>query len=540
MTRTRSTLALSVTAALAGSLLLSSCVAMGGASPSPSADAGAGSVVTTAPADATTVLASPDPVAAAIAASSALFERSPLVVVAPAGYDAAIAEGAEASERLHVPLLLSPAGDASPTATPSAESSSPESSSALADELARLEVRTVVIAGSGSFDPADPDIQVVPLADEPSLPDSARPEPAEPLTDTVALAEGAAETGAAAAPAATARAAGVAVTAITDPPERLLDSPELVDALRASDAPHVLFLGEDFARGADGATGSPETAAASAADWAVRVARSGAEVPGGGLGLFGEHRYVAIYGTPDAPVLGVLGEQGVDATIARAQQLASSYQPYSDRLVVPTLEIIATVAAGDAGDDGDYSNERDVSALEPYVQAAAAAGVAVVLDLQPGRTDFLTQAKLYQKLLEYPGVGLALDPEWRLAPDQVPLEQIGTVSRAEVESVADWLADLVAEKALPPKMFVLHQFRTSMVGDRASLDLSRPELEYLIHVDGQGAQPDKQSTWNALHENAPAGIAWGWKNFYDEDAPMLTPQETMTQVNPVPDFISYQ
>ena len=38
----------------------------------------------------------------------------------------------------------------------------------------------------------------------------------------------------------------------------------------------------------------------------------------------------------------------------------------------------------------------------------------VVLDLQPGRSNFLDQAKLYEPLLRLPHVGLALDPEWRL------------------------------------------------------------------------------------------------------------------------------
>ena len=53
------------------------------------------------------------------------------------------------------------------------------------------------------------------------------------------------------------------------------------------------------------------------------------------------------------------------------------------------------------------------------VEAAAEHGVYVVLDLQPGRQDFLSQAQQYQELLELPNVGLALDPEWRLGPDQV-------------------------------------------------------------------------------------------------------------------------
>ena len=40
----------------------------------------------------------------------------------------------------------------------------------------------------------------------------------------------------------------------------------------------------------------------------------------------------------------------------------------------------------------------------------------VVLDLQPGYTDFLAQAQRYEEFLAQPHVGLALDPEWRLAP----------------------------------------------------------------------------------------------------------------------------
>ena len=71
------------------------------------------------------------------------------------------------------------------------------------------------------------------------------------------------------------------------------------------------------------------------------------------------------------------------------------------------------------------------------MDAAREAGVYVMLDLQPGRTDFLTQAKRYEELLAQPHVGLALDPEWRLGPQQLHLEQIGSVGIDEVNSVVD-------------------------------------------------------------------------------------------------------
>lgn len=345
-----------------------------------------------------------------------------------------------------------------------------------------------------------------------------------PLDDTVALAiDGAAQL----ASIATTRAAGIPVHLLTGGSANPQASTSVIDALHASETDKTLAIGAAFA-------------AEPALEWKVRTARSGVQLPGGGQLLFADHQFVAIYGTPSTPVLGVLGEQDAAGSVTRAQQVAAPYQALTAKTVVPMFEIIASVASGGPGDDGDFSNELSPESLRPWIDAAADAGIYVVIDLQPGRTDFLTQAKQYSSLLELPNVGLALDPEWRLAPDQRHLYDIGSVSAAEVNSVTHWLADLTNEKGLPQKMLVVHQFRPSMVTDRHTLDLSRPEIAMLLHVDGQGGQPDKQATWANLQKDAPAGVAWGWKNFYDEDAPMLTPEQTMTGVHPTPELITYQ
>ncbi|MET0843071.1 MAG: hypothetical protein ABWY23_04440, partial [Mycetocola sp.] len=345
-----------------------------------------------------------------------------------------------------------------------------------------------------------------------------------PVDDTVALAvDGATQL----ASIATARAAGIPVHLLPADSPNPQAHASVIEALHASKTTKTLAIGAEFA-------GQP------ALDWKIRTARSGMQLPGGGQLLFPQHQFVALYGTPSTGVLGVLGEQGAEASVQRARNLAAPYEALTDKTVVPMFEIIATVAAGGAGADGNYSNELPVDSLRPFVDAAAAAGLYVVLDLQPGRTDFLTQAKMYQPLLELPNVGLALDPEWRLGPDQVPLRQIGSVSAAEINTVTSWLADLTNEKSLPQKMLVLHQFRTAMISDRASLDRTRPEIAVLIHADGQGGQGDKQATWANLHRDAPTDVHWGWKNFYDEDLPMLTPEQTMTAVSPAPDLVTYQ
>jgi hypothetical protein len=278
----------------------------------------------------------------------------------------------------------------------------------------------------------------------------------------------------------------------------------------------------------------------------VAVAATGVQLPGGGQLVIDPRRpqarrYVGLYGVPQSAALGALGEQPVDASAARTLRLAREYQRAvgSEADIIGCFEIIATVASRSAGRDGDYASELSIADLAPAVQAAGRAGLYVLLDIQPGRTDFLTQARRYRTLLRRPHVGLALDPEWRLRPGEKHLEQIGSVGVDEVNEVADWLADLTRRRRLPQKMLLIHQFRLSMVRDRDRLDTSRDELAYVIQIDGQGPQGSKIDTWQAITAAPPDRVHFGWKNFYDEDAPVRSPEATMA-LTPPPVFVSYQ
>ena len=263
------------------------------------------------------------------------------------------------------------------------------------------------------------------------------------------------------------------------------------------------------------------------------------ELPGGGRVLFPGHRLVALYGHPGAASLGVLGEQRVATAVERARRVARPYRRLSDVPVVPAFEIIATVAQRSKGGDGDYSGESSVRSLRPWVEAAGRAGMLVVLDLQPGRADLLDQARRYETLLRLPYVGLAVDPEWKLHRRQQPLGQIGSIDATEINRTSAWLAALVRAEGLPQKLFVVHQFRLSMIGREQLMRTDRPELAVLVHMDGQGGSAQKETTWDSVRHARPAGSRLGWKNFYDEDHPTYSPRETMRR-HPAPVMISYQ
>jgi hypothetical protein len=268
-----------------------------------------------------------------------------------------------------------------------------------------------------------------------------------------------------------------------------------------------------------------------------QAVRRNPPVPSAG-GFRPDALYVALYGHPGSRVLGSLGEQDLAASVRRAQLVAGQYVAYG-RQVVPTFEIITTVASSEAGADGDYSNEFPASKFQPWIDAAATERMYVILDLQPGRSTFPSQAREIEGLLAHPHVGLALDPEWRVGPTQRPGGGfIGTVDGAEVNETIVWLDDLIRRYRLPPKVLVVHQFTPTMVTSK-HLIRPTPNVHVLFQMDGFGTMSLKVASWDRMVADLPAGALTGWKNFYDEDTPTPTPAQSLS-VAPRPVYISYQ
>lgn len=460
---------------------------------------------TSVPGKETTVLGTPAGAASALGVSAQLFRRAPVVVVAAADDPVGTRAAATVAQDVGAPVLLGPVTEP------------------VRRELDRLAPKALVVVGAKArqqpwAEATQAKVYASDGAEPPAgLPDVTRPEPARV---TVLVDDTRDDTAARA----TARAAGASVVPVRGADPRT--DPRAITALHAAPPGVVLAVGPNF--------GPPQRLRDR-----LRVTATGKQLPGGGQVVLHDRRFVCLYGHPGTASLGVLGEQGLDAGIARAKKTAASYEPVSDVPVVPAFELIATVAQGSPGPDGNYSNETSADELRPWVERAGDAGLYVVLDLQPGRADLTEQARRYESLLRMPHVGLAVDPEWKLGPDQRPLEQIGGIDAAELNRTSAWLAGLTARHALPQKMFVVHQFRLSMIRDEQALDPGGDEVSVVIHMDGQGTTGQKNATWRAVTGARPDGMPLGWKNFHDEDHPMLSPEQTMAY-EPKPVVITYQ
>jgi hypothetical protein len=251
--------------------------------------------------------------------------------------------------------------------------------------------------------------------------------------------------------------------------------------------------------------------------------------------LFPTYRMVGLYGNDASSALGALGEQSPSAAADRLERVMQPWRA-GDRPVLGVFELIATIATAAPGSDGMYRTVSSAAHVQRYLDAAREHGFHLLLDIQPGRSDFLTETQRYERFIREPDVGIALDPEWRVGPGQVPGQVVGQVTAAEVNQVAEYLAGIVREEGLPQKLLVVHQFQDRMIVNRDQL-IAPPELAVNIHMDGFGTRQQKLTTYGITQVEAP--FTNGFKLFYDEDVNMFAPSDVLN-LDPVPDLITYQ
>src|SRR3954453_14739601 len=211
-----------------------------------------------------------------------------------------------------------------------------------------------------------------------------------------------------------------------------------------------------------------------------------AELPRGGRTLFPDRRIVAYYGAPQDDELGALG---IGTPAHAARRLERQAKPYATkaRPVLPAMELLAVTAAASPGEGGRYNTRQDAAIINRYLRAARRAKALLILDIQPGRSDFFTEPTRLKRWLKKPDVGLAIDPEWRMGPGQVPGQVIGHVDAREVNAVSAGRSKVPGGRKLPQKLFLIHQFTNDMVDDPQLKE--RAGLAMVLNADGFGTRP---------------------------------------------------
>lgn len=243
-----------------------------------------------------------------------------------------------------------------------------------------------------------------------------------------------------------------------------------------------------------------------------------------------------------APGSTALGQMTGDLETAGARLTRQARKFPGQRPVVPVVELIATVVHSSPGADGMYRSRARTETVRQYLDQARRMDGVLLLNIQPGRADFLPEVRAYERWLREPDVGVALDPEWAVDRGQLPGEEFGHTTGKELDQVAGYLSSLTQKWNLPPKVMVYHQLTPPVVRHESALR-EHAGVSIIKVVDGIGSREAKEVTWHQLMKTKPAHVVPGFKLFLSEDtrdgSALMTPRQVMA-LHPKPAYVVYE
>ncbi|MCO5176360.1 MAG: hypothetical protein M9890_05215 [Thermomicrobiales bacterium] len=247
-------------------------------------------------------------------------------------------------------------------------------------------------------------------------------------------------------------------------------------------------------------------------------------------GLLPNHRIISFYGHPNSEQMGILGEYSIPDLHAKLAEQAAAYEAADpSHPTVLAFEMIATVAQPWPGDDGTYVAYSGDELIQDYVDYATAHDMIVILDLQIGWDSIPHQIEVIRHWLELPNVHVALDPEFStkanetVPNDRIPGEFIGEADGNDIQKAVEMLSQIVAEKQIPSKILILHQFESEMIFNKDAIT-PLPGVDIVLDMDGFGGPDAKLGNYD--HFVTQELIEYGGiKLFYRQDDPLLTPEQ---------------
>ncbi len=255
------------------------------------------------------------------------------------------------------------------------------------------------------------------------------------------------------------------------------------------------------------------------------------------------YRIVAYYGNFYSTQMGVLGEYPPSQVLQMLASTSAEWQAADPTTpVIPAIDYIAVTAQGSPGSDGKYRLRMPASQIEQAISMAAQVHGLVFLDVQVGLSTVETEVPLLAPYLSLPQVELSLDPEFAMHNGERPDTAIGSLDASDINFAANFLATLVTENNLPPKILVVHRFTQDMVTNYQEIR-PLPQVEIVMDMDGWGAPAKKITTYDDFIAGEPVQFT-GFKLFYKNDllppsSGMLTPAQIL-KLTPQPSFIQYQ
>ncbi len=272
------------------------------------------------------------------------------------------------------------------------------------------------------------------------------------------------------------------------------------------------------------------------------IARKNGQLPGA---VLPGHRIVAFYGNIRSKGMGILGREPKEQMMRKFDKVLAEWQAADPSLpVMPCLHSVTITAQGAAGADGKYRLMNSKSTIEETRAWAKEKNAILFMDVQVGLSDLEHELPKLAEYMKDPTIHLGIDPEFAMQTKKVrPGKKIGTYDAKDVNYAINFLARIVSENHLPPKMLMVHRFTKGMVTNYKNIKLD-PRVQVIMDMDGWGDPVLKKDSYKAYIQKEPVQYT-GFKLFYEYDPKrpphhMMTPKEVLTELTPVPLYVQYQ
>ncbi len=255
------------------------------------------------------------------------------------------------------------------------------------------------------------------------------------------------------------------------------------------------------------------------------------------------HRIVAFYGNLYSKRMGVLGALPKQQMLQKLNYEVNRWHKADASVTtIPALHYIAITAQNTPGKSNTHRLRMPHHQIDIVLSWANEINGLVFLDVQVGHSTLQEELPTLVKYLQLPQVHLGIDPEFSMKNKSLPGTKIGTYSAKDINYAIRFLAQIVRENKLPPKVLIVHRFTQKMVTDYHKIK-PLPEVQVVMNMDGFGNKTLKKSTYHDYIFKEPVQFT-GFKLFYKNDtkgnsAGLYSPEELL-RFKPKPIYIQYQ
>lgn len=255
--------------------------------------------------------------------------------------------------------------------------------------------------------------------------------------------------------------------------------------------------------------------------------------------LLKHNQMIVFYGSPLASELGILGVFSPEEAAQRNKAEAQIYDGLNgdNRGAFGALDLIYSQVQAEPTENGLYLRYLSDDTVREYLEVADKYDLQLILDLQIGRSSVIDEIRKIERFLTDPRVHVAIDPEYAVGTDGIPLETPGKISGDDLNRMQDVLTDIVNRNHLPPKMAIVHQYLEDTIEDGGATK-KVAEVDLVLNMDAFGDAKEKNEKYKKFSAR-PYASRRSFNIFLHHDEHVLTEEEAL-RLKPSPDVIFYQ